>query len=633
VATSALESETRLPVVGFVGRPNVGKSTLFSRMAGVYQKTGNWPATTVEVKTAKVTIKKTALSLIDLPGTSSLEPVSMDEQITCQRVLDPQGLDLVVLFLDASNIARCLYLMSQVRELSVPAVVVLTMNDIARKRGIFVDVAGLAEQIGAPVVPVNPRTGQGVAALETQIVNRLNAPHNHSTVTEFHDAAELSRRLQWSAHVMATCIRRTSEKPTFTDRVDRIVTAPYLGVVLLLGVLWLVFQATTSLAAPLQDGLDYLINGLLGTAVQTWLSEVAPNTPWLQTVVVDGIINGAGTLLTFMPIMTIMFVLLAILEDSGYMARAAVVADRVMAMAGLPGRAVLPLLVGFGCNVPAISATRSITDARQRILTGLVIPFTACSARLVVYLFVASIFFGKNAGTVVFAMYVVAIALVVISARIFRLFSGLRSTREPLLIELPPYRLPATRFVAVDALVRVREFLKDAAGIVVITVVVISIAMAIPVRGTTAPGAAPAVQDSAYGAVATAIAPVFAPAGFGDWRASGALITGFVAKEVVIASWAQNYATDNTRDVNFDSETFHETLRRDLAVSSGGFPLSAALAFLIFMSAYTPCVATVAAQKREFGWRWTLLGLATQLLVAWILAVGVFQVCKFLGVG
>lgn len=621
---------TENPVIGFVGRPNVGKSTLFSRLAGVYQKTGNWPATTVEVKTATVTMRGATLDLVDLPGTGSLSPVSPDEQITCERVLDPDGLDVIVLFLDASNIARCLYLMSQVRELSVPAVIVLTMNDIAKKRGIHIDITALAEQIGAPVVEVNPRTGHGVRALETQIVNRLRAPHNHSDVQRFDDSLELTRRLEWSARIMSTCIRREGERPTVTDRVDRIVTAPFLGVIILLVVLWGVFEATTAVAAPVQNALDWFFNGFIGKGVASWLHMVAPGAPWLRTIVVDGIINGVGTLLTFLPIMSIMFVLLAILEDSGYMARAAVVADRVMAAAGLPGRAVLPLLVGFGCNVPAISATRAMTDARQRILTGLVVPFTACSARLVVYLFVASMFFGANAGTVVFGMYVLSIFLIVATSRFFRLFVDRKMVREALLIELPPYRLPASRFVAIDALVRVREFVKDAAGIVVITVVAIAVLMAIPVSGHAS--SKQTVRDSAFGAVAVSIAPVFAPAGFGDWRASGALITGFVAKEAVIASWAQNYASDSSQQT-FSMVALKANIRRDLAKSSGGFPISAALAFLIFMSAYTPCVATVAAQKREFGWKWAALGMAVQLSFAWVLAVLVFQVCRALGVG
>jgi ferrous iron transport protein B len=316
-------------------------------------------------------------------------------------------------------------------------------------------------------------------------------------------------------------------------------------------------------------------------------------------------------LLTFVPLMAIMFALLALLEDSGYMARAAVVTDRVMRAIGLPGKAFLPLVVGFGCNVPAISATRVLSDARHRVMTALLVPFTSCSARLTVYVLVA-----------VSILFVVAVGLA-LRRTLWRAVG-----QEPLVLDLPAYQRPALRLTASVTWLRVRGFLRTAGGIIVVTVTLVWLLQAIPAHGGASFGAVPP-EDSLFAAAARAVAPVFSPAGFGEWHTVGALVVGFVAKEAVLTSWAQTYAAaDPTAGLAPDQLQHH--VAQAFAASSGGAVAAAVFAFLVFLLAYTPCVATVAAQRREIGLRWTAFGIALQLSVAWTAAVVVFQVGRLL---
>ena len=314
------------------------------------------------------------------------------------------------------------------------------------------------------------------------------------------------------------------------------------GPIVFLATMWLVFQITTTVAAPFQDALDTFFSGPVSEWVLAGLGAMGLDHPIVTGLLVDGLIAGVGMVLTFAPLMALMFLCLAVLEDSGYMARAAVVTDRVMKAIGLPGKAFIPLIVGFGCNVPAISATRVLAQPRQRLLTSLLIPFTSCSARLTVYVMLASTFFPNNAGTVVFAMYLISIGLVVLVGLGMKHTLWRRMGAEPLVIDLPTYQLPGPRLALSVMWMRLKGFLQTAGGIIVATVAVVFLLQSIPATGgySFADEELPP-QQSVYGTVSTALAPVFAPAGFGSWTVSGTLITGFVAKEAVISTWAQTY--------------------------------------------------------------------------------------------
>ena len=620
------------PVVALAGAPNVGKSTLFNRLTGARRDVGNWPGTTVEVARGLLVDGDRRYAVVDLPGAYSLDPLSPDEALTRALLVDvppDERPDVVVVVGDAGRMARSLYLVRQLRETDQRMVLALTMGDLAERHGLHVDTASLSALIGVPVVLIDPRHHRGrsafLAALGAALDGPPPPPLPDGPQPGEDELAASDRRFAWVDDVVDGGVTRVSPaRERWSDRLDRVALSPVLGPVLFLAAMWAVFQLTTTVAAPLQDLLDWLFTGPVTDAAVALLGAVGLEDTWVRGLVVDGLIAGVGMLLTFVPLMAIMFALLALLEDSGYLARAAVVADRLMRAIGLPGRAFLPLIVGFGCNVPAVSATRILPHARQRILTALLVPFTSCSARLTVYVLVASIFFPQSAGTVVFLLYLISIAFVVIVGLALRSTLWRTMGSEPLVIDLPPYQRPTVRLTAAVTWLRLSGFLRTASGIIVATVAVVWFLQAIPAAPGYAFGEVP-VQESVYARTAQAVAPVFTPAGFGTWETTSALIVGFVAKEAVISSWAQTYSAEEPGTTE-EAGTLGEFVRADFEASSGGHTTAAVWAFLVFLLAYTPCVATLAAQRREIGLRWTAFGIAMQLSVAWIVAVAVFQI-------
>lgn len=645
------------PVIALVGAPNVGKSTLFNALTGARVTMGNWPGTTVSVSRGIWRTTRAGrtcdcvdchceardgepldMTLIDLPGAYSLDPVSPDEALTRDLLVDgpaQERPDVAVVVADAAHLARSLYIVAQLREREMKVVVALTMLDVAAHRGIDVDTFALSTALGCPVVALDPRRRRGADNLARVVHEQLAAPAAvPRSLAVLPDAdlpvmeADLVRedeRFGFLEQAVATGTRDTGEaRASWSDRVDRWVTAPVIGPLVFLAVMFCVFQVTTVVAAPMQDALDGLFSGPVSDATRWVLGTLGLGGSWLEGLLVDGLVAGVGMLLTFVPLMALMFVLLALLEDSGYMARAAVVTDRMMRSIGLPGRAFLPLVVGFGCNVPAISATRILPQERQRILTALLVPFTSCTARLTVYVLVASTFFGRWAGTVVFAMYLVSILMVVLCGLALRKTLWRTMGADPLVLDLPTYQVPTLRLTAAVSWARLKGFLRTASGIIVATVCAVWLLQSMPAGGNQAFGEVP-VEDSVYGVAAQGISPVFAPAGFDQWQTASALVVGFVAKEAVISSWAQTYAVDEPEEGG-DPGSLGQRITADFEKSSGGHPLPAVIAFMVFLLGYTPCVATLAAQKREIGLRWTIFGVAMQLAVAWLSAVAVFQV-------
>jgi len=672
-ARTGLAADPSSPSVVLVGNPNVGKSTLFNALTGARQQVTNAPGTTVEVQlgtwrglgatgTGAGSDEPGAVRLLDLPGTYSLLARSPDERVTAETVAGRGALgvpDLAVVLVEAGALSRSLYLLAQVAGAGQGLVVALTMTDVAATRGVHVDPERLATLLGVPVVAIDPRTGAGLDRLTRVVSDALTtgvppvllpdaalacACHGDTACgtgcscglpldldAELASADQLftwvdgvQRALAGDEVPGAVAGHRPAPVRTWSDRVDRVLLDPWFGVPVFLAVMWALFQLATSVAAPLMGAVSSLVDGPIASAVRTAL----PGPHWLESFVVDGVLAGVGTVLSFAPLMGLMFLAIAVLEDSGYLARAAFVADRAMRAIGLDGRAMLPLVVGFGCNLPALAATRTLPHARQRLLTGLLVPYTSCSARLTVYILLASVFFPGHAGTAIFLMYVVSIALVVVGGLVLRATAFRDLRREPFVLALPAYQRPRVRALLVSAWVRVKMFVTDAGKIIVVTLTVVWVLMAVPVAGGHQIADVP-VADSLYGRTALAIAPVFAPAGFDDWHASAALLTGFVAKEVVVGSFAQSYAVDEPTDAGAAGD-LGSRLRATFESSSGGHAGAAAAAFMVFVLAYTPCLATVAEQRRMFGSRWTFGAMGVQIVIAWTAAVLVFQLGRLL---
>ena len=693
-------------LVALVGPPNSGKTTLFNQLTKTQQATLNAPHTTVELVVGPWggflddAVSPNCVQIADLPGTYSLVPSSPDEAVTatvvtaCANQRSRPGAarisplkakneqlslvgdkvpNLVVALIDASAPAASLYLVGQLLALCIPTVAALTRLDLAQRQGVKLNLESLARALGMPIVPVNPRLGQGIAEL-TEAVRRalVKATDDRLETKPKGQPCEVAcpwlgsasgatrERLKLNAGVQPGEIACQRPRPasgatleqqsesifdwvaqvtqcsgldgppvvTRSDRIDRWLLRASTGIPVFLVVLWGVLQLT-SLVAPFQEWLRGWITGPASHGLATALEALGWGGGWFESLMVDGLMAGVGTVVSFLPLLAIMFCAIGLLEDSGYMARVAVLADRLMRTLGLDGRAVLPLVIGFGCNVPALTAARALPNYRQRLLTSLLIPFTSCSARLVVFLFLAQIFFPANAGTVVFGLYVVSVFLVVLVGLVLRHTRFGDLVREPLIMVLPAYQVPRLWPLLRSIWSRCLAFAWQAGRLIVLFSLIVWLGMSIPATSGSRFGPGLAATDSALGAGARLVAPVFQPAGFNDWRAMAALAAGAAAKEATVATLVTTLGMDQSQ-VATDSEPISVQVRQVFDQSSGGHGGAAALAFMVFSLVYMPCVATLAAQRRLLGGKPTLAMAAMSLLLAWVLAVGVFQIGRLI---
>ncbi|MBN1231067.1 MAG: ferrous iron transport protein B [Anaerolineales bacterium] len=436
----------------------------------------------------------------------------------------------------------------------------------------------------------------------------------------------VGERYEWINQVVHDVSKSSQDEiETVSDKVDKVLTHPWMGIPVFFVVMWAIFKLTTDVAAPLITLMEKFFSGPVPHFASILISWLGLTGTWAESLILDGLISGVGGVMIFLPVLVLLFLALALLEDSGYMARAALIMDRLMRPLGLHGKSFLPMLIGFGCNVPAIYATKTLENQKDRILTSLMIPFMSCGARLSVYVFFATIFFPKNSGTIIFILYILGIVLALLAGLVLRKTIFKHKENVAFMMELPSYRLPTVKGVWFYVWERSKAFLKNVTTVILVASVILWFLLAIPVNGGKFSQIQPA--DSAYAAVSNFISPVFKPLGFGSWEYSGALISGFVAKEVVVSTLSQI----NGDVVGIGNIPQH--IIDDFSRISGGHAQLAAMAFLVFVLLYVPCIATLSVEKQEIGLKWALVTLVMQMGVAWVMAWIVFQGGLLLGLG
>ena len=590
--------------VATIGPPNTGKSTFFNRLTGAGARVANWPGMTVDVMTARVLLGGTLVRLADLPGIYSLDGHSEDEALV-QRFLATAPLNAVVAVVNATRIELQLPLVLALAATGVPLMVVLNMADEATQLGIAIDAPRLAAELGVPVVAVSAKYGHGMDDAKRALATLVAANPDPATANL---AAVPPRdvRERETARIAALAVRMPSVLPPgITARLDRALLHPWLGIPLFFVAMFAVFQAVFGIGVPLQDATKWLLDALKTGLIAPALAS-AP--PLVRSFVVEGLVDGVGTVATFVPLLAVFFAAMALVEDSGYLARAAWLMDALMSRLGLDGRAFVMQLMGFGCNVPALMATRVLRNRAARLLSMLVIPFSLCSARLQVFLFMTTaIFSPRLAPIVLFALYLTSFAAAFLTAAVWR---RRYSSHEPLLMELPPYRLPTPSMVVAEAARAVSHFLRRATGFIVAGVLLIWVLTHLP------PGAAPAGPETPAGWLADALAPVFRPLGI-DPLMSIALMFGFVAKEIVLGGLAVVLGAGNDQLAS---------------VVAGRLDAVSAMSFMIFTLIYTPCLSAIATLRDEAkSLRFTALAVLWPLALAWLASFAFYQGARALG--
>ncbi len=607
-------SKATSPRVAVIGPPNSGKTTLFNRITGLRQKVANFPGVTVEQHTGLAVLPDGREAwIIDLPGVYSLSPRSEDEQIAHDVLTGERGdtpkPQAVLLVLDSTNLARHLMLAAPILALGIPTLVILNMADDLRKRGGHVDLRELSAQLGAPVALVSARQGEGL----DQVFDFLAGAMPKPAPRQLPVLQDVPKCRQWAGQIGTQAKYRAPIPPKWTRRLDSVFLHPLAGVLIFGLVVIGVFQTIFVYVTPVMDGVKSLF-ALTGN----WVASALPESLF-RDLLIEGVWKGVGSVIVFLPQVLMLFLFIGILEDSGYLARAALIADRTMARVGLQGKSFIPLLSAYACAVPAIMSTRTIENKRDRIATILIAPFMTCSARFPVYTLIVLAFvpnrplLGAFLGTQTIAMvglYALGFVVAVITARVLK-SSVLKSGRTPFLLEMPSYRWPTVQSLGLRLLDRSVVFLRRAGTVILLVTVVLWITAHVPFHN----GKPPAIENSLAGTIGRTIEPAIKPLGF-NWRIGIGLITSFAARETIIATLGAIYGMDNPDEHGQDLQN---AIHRDL--TPGG-----AVALLIFFAFAMQCVSTIAVVRRETGgWKWPLVQFAYMSVLAYAGAFAAFH--------
>lgn len=587
--------------VALIGMPNTGKSTFFNRITGVSAHVGNWPGITVDLFQAEIKVNQEITQFVDLPGVYNLNGFSEDEKVV-QNFLENNPIDLVIVVINSSQIDRQIMLPLQVKALSLPAILMLNMSDEAQQYGVQIDTEELSKRLEMPVFLINAKYGKGYMNAYMAISQQLKESKNSVKLNTNKIKENISVR-EIDTILNGTVVMPSQMAQNFTAQVDKILLHPIWGLPLFFLGMFLVFWAVWNIGLPSVDLLEIGVEWVQSSIVEPLLQ---PFPQVLQDFLINGLWAGVTTVASFVPLIIVFFIIMAVLEDSGYLSRSAYLMDAFMARLGLDGRSFVLHIMGFGCNVPALMGTRVMRSRALRLLTMLIIPFGLCSARLQVFVFIIAAVFPNGKGAIVlFSLYILSFLVAIITAA---LFQGVYKNEEPFVLEIPPYRFPTWKQVLLRSWGEVREFLVRASGFITVGCIAVWILTSLP------PGATG--LDTIGGQIGRFMSPIMDPIGINPYLTLS-LFFGFIAKEIVIGSLAVIYSmSEQNVSINIaETVTFIQ-----------GY------SFCIFCLLYTPCLSTLATLIKEAkSWKFSLLSLVFPLLLAWFSSFIFYQVALALG--